>query len=63
MNEHPKHIKLLESNHQEIPDDKIDALSVTHAGKMVGNSFEYSFKNFLFMIRKVTGTIDVLFDL
>lgn len=63
MDEHPKNIEFLVADHQEIANDEVDALGVSHGGEMVGDAFEYFLKRFFFMIWKVACAIDIFFDL
>lgn len=63
MDEHPKNIEFFVANHQEIANDEVDALGVSHGGEMVGDAFEYFLKSFFFVIWEVACAIDIFFDL
>ena len=63
MHEHPEGVELLEAHSQQVADDKIDALCVTHLGEIICEPFQNSLKSLFLCLRKLTSPIDIFFDL
>ncbi len=63
VHKHPECIRLRVSSDEEISDNKVDSLSVSHGGEVVGDSFEYILEYFLFLLLELECSIKVLLNL
>lgn len=63
MGEHPKGVRFRISLHEQISDDKVNALRIAHRGEVIGDPFEYIFEDFLFLLAEVESSIEIFFYL
>jgi hypothetical protein len=63
VSENPKGVGFGITDNQQVANDKIDALGVTHFWEMVCNAFENVLKRFPFYLRQLKCSIKIFFDL
>ena len=63
MRKHPKSVRLRVPDNKQISNNKIDALRVSHTGKVVRNPLQDILKDLLLLLFKLKGAIEIFFDL
>ena len=63
MRKHPKSVRLRVPDNKQVPNNKIDALRVSHTGKVVRNPLQDILKELLLLLFELKGPIEIFFDL